>query len=57
MTNDPVYPSDIAFTPTVKVIQARKGSRPAYARAEQNRGWETTITGELAAFIGCQTSD
>jgi hypothetical protein len=25
------YPSDVAFTPTVKGIQSRKGSRQGYA--------------------------
>lgn len=50
------YPSDIAFTPTVKAIQSRKGSRHAYARMEQGGGWQTTITPELAAFIAEQTS-
>lgn len=54
-TNPPVA-SDIAFTPTVKAIQARKGSRSAYARMEGGRGWNTTITPELAAFIAAQTS-
>ena len=48
--------SDIAFTPTVKAIQARKGSRSAYARMEGGRGWNTTITPELAAFVVAQTS-
>jgi len=48
--------SDIAFTPTVKAIQARKGSRRAYARMEGDMGWSTTITPELAAFIAAQSS-
>jgi predicted pyridoxine 5'-phosphate oxidase superfamily flavin-nucleotide-binding protein len=48
--------SDVAFTPTVKAIQTRKGSRRAYAKMEENGGWETTITPELAAFIAEQTS-
>lgn len=48
--------SDIAFTPSVKAIQSRKGSRHAYARMESNGGWATKITPELAAFIGEQTS-
>jgi hypothetical protein len=48
--------SDIAFTPTVKEIQARKGSREAYARMERNGGWRTEIGGDLAAFVGRQTS-
>ena len=29
------YTSDVAFTPAVKAIQARKGSRHGYARMEQ----------------------
>ena len=44
-------PSDIAFTPAVKAIQERKGSRRAYARMERNGGWETTVTSELAEFL------
>jgi hypothetical protein len=56
MTNKSRIASDVAFTPTVKAIQARKGSRAAYARMEEGRGWHTTITPELAAFIAAQTS-
>ena len=48
--------SDIAFTPAVKAIQARRGSRRAYARMEDGPGWNTTITPELAGFIARQTS-
>jgi predicted pyridoxine 5'-phosphate oxidase superfamily flavin-nucleotide-binding protein len=48
--------SDIAFTPVVKAIQARKGSRDAYARMERAGGWSRTIDDELAAFIAAQTS-
>lgn len=56
MTNKLLNASDVAFTPTVKAIQTRKGSRRAYAKMEENGGWETTITPELAAFIAEQTS-
>lgn len=48
--------SDIAFTGTVKAIQARKGSREAYARMERSGGWSTAITPDLAAFLAAQTS-
>jgi predicted pyridoxine 5'-phosphate oxidase superfamily flavin-nucleotide-binding protein len=48
-------PSDVAFTESVKAVQRRKGSRDAYARVEQGRGWRTRIDDELAAFIGAQT--
>lgn len=56
MTNGSRIASDIAFTPTVKAIQACKGSRAAYARMEEKGGWNTTITPDLAAFIAEQTS-
>ncbi len=54
--SDTHYPSDVAFTSAVKEIQSRKGSRDAYARVEQNGGWQTEIDAHLAAFIGEQTS-
>ena len=50
------FTRDIAFTPTVKAIQARKGSRHSYARMEQDGSWESTMTPELLEFIGLQTS-
>lgn len=51
-----IYPSDIAFTETVKDIQSRKGSRRAYANMEQGAGWKTEITEDLKAFIEAQIS-
>ena len=48
--------SDVAFTPAVKAIQDRKGSRENYARMEEGEGWSTTITPALAAFIAEQNS-
>ncbi|WP_018268560.1 pyridoxamine 5'-phosphate oxidase family protein [Methylosinus sp. LW4] len=50
------YPSDIAFTPTVKSIQAREGSRRAYARMEEEHSWRTSVTPDIEAFIAQQTS-
>lgn len=50
------YTSDVAFTPAVKAIQARKGSRHGYARMEQSGGWQAAINDELADFIAAQTS-
>ncbi len=44
--------SDIAFTPAVKAVQERKGSRKGYARMEEKGGWQSTITDDLAHFIG-----
>jgi predicted pyridoxine 5'-phosphate oxidase superfamily flavin-nucleotide-binding protein len=43
--------SDVAFTPAVKSIQERLGSRPSYARMEQGAGWKRTVTDDLAGFI------
>jgi predicted pyridoxine 5'-phosphate oxidase superfamily flavin-nucleotide-binding protein len=56
MSDTPVISSDVGFTPAVKAIQSRKGSREAYARVEERGGWRTTIDDDLAAFIGEQTS-
>ena len=50
------YSSDVAFTPTVKAMQTRRGSRRAYARMEEKGSWETRITPGLAGFIAAQTS-
>ena len=50
------YSSDVAFTPTVKALQTRLGSRRSYARMEEDGGWQTEITPDLAAFIEAQTS-
>ena len=44
--------SDVAFTPAVKSIQTRKGSREAYAHVEQRGGWRTEIDDNLAGFLG-----
>jgi predicted pyridoxine 5'-phosphate oxidase superfamily flavin-nucleotide-binding protein len=45
------FASDVAFTPAVKTIQTDKGSRTAYAKVEQGRGWQTEVTPELASFL------
>lgn len=50
------FASDVAFTPPVKAIQSRKGSRRAYARMEEGGSWQTDITTEIAAFIESRTS-
>jgi uncharacterized protein len=43
--------SDVAFTPSVKAVQARKGSRNGYRKMEERGGWRTTVTPDLAAFV------
>ncbi len=50
------YSSDIAFTPSVKAVQAARGSRSIYERMEQEGSWATSITPELKAFVETQTS-
>jgi predicted pyridoxine 5'-phosphate oxidase superfamily flavin-nucleotide-binding protein len=51
MSDTHTYSSDVAFTPAVKAIQARKGSRDAYAHVEQRGGWRTAIDEDLAARL------
>ncbi|CAG9224044.1 Pyridoxamine 5'-phosphate oxidase [Paraburkholderia tropica] len=50
------YSSDIAFTPTVKAMQSRLGSREIYARVEAQRGFGTDLTPDVQAFIEAQRS-
>jgi uncharacterized protein len=45
------FSSDVAFTPSVKGIQANKGSRSSYARMEMRGSWETTVTPQLQEFL------
>lgn len=48
--------SDVAFTPPVKAIQTRKGSRESCARMEAAGGWRAQIDDGLKDFIEAQTS-
>jgi len=43
--------SDIAFTPTVKALQAERGSRSNYQRMEARGGFRTELTEDLAQFL------
>ncbi len=45
------FSSDIAFTPAVKDVQSRRGSRKIYERIEARGGFRTVITEDLAAFL------
>ena len=56
MSTARAYSSDVAFTPSVKGVQTRKGSRHGYARMEERGAWQTRITRDLARFIEAQTS-
>ena len=51
MSDVRTYSSDVAFTPAVKAIQTRKGSREGYADVEQRGGWRTEIDEKLAGFL------
>src|ERR1700690_1435373 len=51
MSDTHTYYSDVAFTPAVKAVQARKGSRAAYAHVEERGGCRTEIDDNLAAFL------
>jgi hypothetical protein len=48
--------ADVAFTPSVRAMQRRMGSRDAYARFEEKRGFRSTVDDELAAFIAGRNS-
>ena len=50
------YSSDVAFTPSVKAAQERRGSRAIYHRMEESGGWETTISPALTDFIAARDS-
>lgn len=52
----PEYVSDIAFTPSVKAVQQRLGSRNTYAKMEQGRGWQHTVTDDLRNFLAARNS-
>ncbi len=43
--------SDVAFTPSVKALQERRGSRRSYARMEISGGFRAAVTPDLAAFL------
>ncbi len=48
--------SDIAFTPTVKALQERYGSRRSYAAMDASGGWNVEVDDALARFIARQNS-
>ena len=50
------FVSDVAFTPAVKDVQSRLGSRNGYANMERGRGWADRITDDLRDFIAQRDS-
>jgi hypothetical protein len=54
---NPIAPSsDVAFSPAVKAVQARRGSRAAYAKKEEKGGFRTHVTPDVAQFLAQATS-
>jgi uncharacterized protein len=56
MSDVHAYASDVAFSPAVKAVQARKGSREAYAHVEERGGWRSEVDEDLAAFLAGRDS-
>ena len=50
------FSSDVGFTPAVKKIQSRKGSRKGYAEMEEKGGWRTEVDEVLSGFLSQQRS-
>ena len=48
--------SDLAFTPSVKAEQEKRGSRNAYARMTERHDWSNKVGGGLAEFIQARDS-
>ena len=52
--------SDVAFTPSVKTEQGKRGSRSGYQKMVEKRDWQDTISDDLNSFIAeivsCQTA-
>jgi|TARA_R110002072_G_scaffold14810_13_gene60634 hypothetical protein len=56
MTDQTVHISDVAFSPSVKRMQAAQGSRANYQRAIDRRDWQNQVTVELAEFLAERNS-
>lgn len=48
--------SDIAFTPSVKAEQEKRGSRAGYRKMAETKGWPDAVSPDLAAFIAERNS-
>jgi len=48
--------SNVVFSAAAKAVQARRGSRAAYAKVEARGGFESRVTPELAEFIAARDS-
>jgi predicted pyridoxine 5'-phosphate oxidase superfamily flavin-nucleotide-binding protein len=43
--------SDVAFSPAIKALQTKHGSRAAYQKMEQKGGWKDSLTDQLTGFL------
>lgn len=53
---DRTFVSDIAFTPSVKAVQEKLGSRAGYQKMDARGGWRHTVTDDLAEFLATRDS-
>ena len=54
--NDRKIVSDIAFTPSVKAEQDKRGSRAGYKKMEERGGWRNKVDEGLREFISARES-
>ncbi len=50
------FVSDVAFTPSVKKEQEKRGSRAGYQKMEERGGWRDTVDDDLREFIAARQS-
>lgn len=50
------FVSDVAFTPSVKAEQDKRGSRAGYQKAVEKNDWRDTVTEDLGTFIAARDS-
>jgi predicted pyridoxine 5'-phosphate oxidase superfamily flavin-nucleotide-binding protein len=50
------FVSDVAFTPSVKAEQDKRGSRAGYQKAVEKNDWRETVTEDLSTFIAARDS-
>lgn len=55
-SNKSTFVSDIAFTPSVKNEQEKRGSRAGYKKMEERAGWRDTVDDGLRTFIAARES-
>jgi predicted pyridoxine 5'-phosphate oxidase superfamily flavin-nucleotide-binding protein len=55
-SSTPEPPGGIVFSAATRAVQTRKGSRQAYRRLEEGRGWRSAIDTDLKAFVESLTS-